>query len=313
MHKNSYIHRWRNSDLNSQNQRLPLNALRTFEAAARLQSFKQAAQELNVTPATVSNQIRQLERDWDCLLFVRKTRQVVLTEVGRSLARTVRRAFGDIRSEIEAQVTRAKKNVTLAVGPIFASRWLIPRLNRFRRQQPDIELVLHHGPRITGAENMNTDVAVDWGTGDWSGLESTHLLNIHYVPVLSPALAKEKGGIEKPTDLVRCTILHQFDRSEWDAWLQLAGVPNLDFADETVIVDSNVIVQAAIDGQGVALGTFPFIQAELDNGRLICPLDIALEPTRSYHLLARAGVRENAEVEAVCNWLENEANSTRVN
>lgn len=278
-----------------------------------MQSFKQAAQELSVTPATVSNQIRQLERDWDCLLFVRKTRQLVLTDVGRSLAQVVSRAFEDIRTEVEAQVTLAKKTVTLAVGPIFASRWLIPRLNRFRRHQPDIELVLHHGSRITGAENMNTDVAVDWGEGDWSGLESTHLLNIRYVPVLSPLLAKEKGGLEKPADLVRFTILHQFDRSEWDAWLQLAEIPKLNFVDETVIVDSNVIVQAAIDGQGVALGIFPFVQAELDNGRLICPLDVTLEPTRSYHLLTRAGVRKNAEVEAVCNWLENEANSTRVN
>jgi len=268
---------------------------------------------LSVTPATVSNQIRQLERDWDCLLFVRKTRQVVLTDVGLSLAQTVSRAFGDIRTEIEAQVTQAKKTVTLAVGPIFASRWLIPRLNRFRRQQPSIELVLHHGPRITGAENMDTDVAVDWGKGDWSGLESTHLLNIRYIPVLSPALAIEKGGLEKPADLVRFTILHQFDRSEWDAWLQLAGAPKLDLVDETVIVDSNVVVQAAIDGQGVALGIFPFIQTEVDNGRLIRPLDITLEPTRSYHLLTRAGVRNIAEVEAVCNWLENEANSTRVN
>lgn len=294
-------------NLNNKHQRLPLTALRIFEAAARLQSFKQAAEELSVTPATVSNQIRRLERDWDCLLFIRKPRQLVLTEAGRSLARVVGRAFDDIKTEINDQVTRLKKSVTLAVGPIFASRWLIPRLNRFRRQHPGIELVLHHGPRISGAENMNTDVAVDWGEGDWSGLEFNYLLNILYLPVLSPVLASAKGGVEKPADLARFTILHQHDRSEWRAWLQVAGVPELDLADETVIADANVAVQAAIDGQGVALGSFPFVQPELDNGRLICPLDIALEPTRSYQLLTRPAARNNAEVESVCAWLENEA------
>ena len=297
-------------NLNSKYQRLPLTALRTFEAAARLQSFKQAAQELNVTAATVSNQIRRLERDWDCLLFVRKTRQVILTEAGNSLLQVVSRAFEDIKTEIETNLSQSKNTVTIAVGPIFASRWLIPRLNRFRRQHPDIELVLHHGPRLTGSDSLTTDIAVDWGTGDWPGLESTHLLDIRYLPVLSPRLAKDKGKINKSSDLARFTILHQFDRSEWDAWLQIAGAPKPEFVNETVIVDSNVIVQAAIDGQGVALGTFPFIQTEVDNGRLICPLDITLEPTRSYHLLTRADARNNSEIMAVCNWLEKESASS---
>jgi len=299
--------------LNNQFRRLPLAALRIFEVAARLQSFKLAAQELNVTPTTVSNQIRKLERDWGCQLFIRKTRQLVLTEVGRSLAQTVSRAFGDIKAEIEAHVTMAKKTVTLEVGPIFASRWLIPRLNRFRRQQPDIELVLHHGSRISGVETMNADAAVDWGEGNWPGLDSTHLLNIRYLPVLSPHLAAKKGGFKEPKDLLRFTILHHSDRTEWDDWLSLAGLPELDFIDETMIEDSNVILQAAIDGHGVALGIFPLIQSEVENGRLICPTDIILDPKRSYHLLTRPGMRNNPDVETVCRWLENEAASTQIN
>ncbi|MDB4214204.1 LysR substrate-binding domain-containing protein [Oceanospirillaceae bacterium] len=302
--------------MNNQFRRLPLAALRTFEVAARLQSFKLAAQELSVTPTTVSNQIRKLERDWGCQLFIRKTRQLVLTEVGRSLAQTVNRAFGDIKAEIEAHVTMAKKTVTLEAGPIFASRWLIPRLNRFRRQHPDIELVLHHGSRISVAENMNADAAVDWGEGNWPGLESTHLLNIRYLPVLSPHLAKQKGGFDKPIDLLRFTILHHSDRSEWDDWLNLAGLPEspgLNFIDETTIEDSNVILQAAIDGHGVALGIFPFIQTEVDEGRLICPMDITLTPKRTYHLLTRPGMRKNPDVETVCRWLEEEAANTPSN
>jgi len=292
-------------------QRLPLTALRTFEAAARLQSFKQAAQELNVTPATVSNQIRRLERDWNCLLFVRKTRQLVLTDTGRTLARVVGRAFEDIRREIEARVTQSKKTVTLAVGPIFAARWLIPRLERLRRQHPNIELLLQHGPRITAAANLRTDIAVDWGEGGWSGLDAEPLFEIRYRPVLSPLLAQRLGGIAAPADLARFTILHQHDRSEWRVWLQLAGVDGLELPEESVIDDSNVVVQAALDGQGVALGTFPFLQPEVDSGRLLCPLPITLKPRRSYHLLTRAGAGRAPEVDAVCGWLQNEAAASR--
>jgi|TARA_B110000977_G_C11062693_1_gene486574 LysR family glycine cleavage system transcriptional activator len=300
-------------NLNNKYQRLPLAGLRIFEVAARLQSFKLAAQELSVTPTTVSNQIRKLERDWGCQLFIRKTRQLVLTEVGRSLAQTVSRAFDDIKVEIESQITMAKKTVTLEVGPIFASRWLIPKLNRFRRQQPDIELVLHHGSRISGADNMTADAAVDWGEGNWPGLESTHLFNICYVPVLSPKLAKKKGGLKTPKDLLRFTILHHSDRTEWDDWLSLAGLPEQNFTDETMIEDSNVILQAAIDGHGVALGIFPFIQTEVDHKRLICPMDITLKPKRTYHLLTRPGMRKNPDIETVCRWLEEEAANTKIN
>ena len=276
-----------------------------------MQSFKEAAQELSVTPATVSNQIRKLERDWDCQLFIRKTRQLVLTDVGRSLAQTVGRAFDDIESEIAAHVNQTKKTVTLAAGPIFASRWLIPRLNRFRRRYPDIELLLHHAPRLSGVENMDADIAVDWGEGEWTGLVTTHLLDISYVPILSPRLAKEKGELNQPSDLTHFPILHHSDRSEWHEWLKLAGIPDLVLGDETVIIDSNVITQAAIDGQGVALGIFPFIQTEVDNGRLICPLNIILEPTRSYYLLTRPGTLNNTGVAAVCDWLIQESGKSK--
>jgi LysR family glycine cleavage system transcriptional activator len=174
--------------MKSSQQRLPLTALRSFEAAARLLSFKAAAEELRVTPTSVSNQIRQLELDWGCLLFVRKTRKVFLTDAGRSLARVMSRAFDDIRAEVETHISTNRKTVTLAVGPIFGARWLIPRLSKFYRLNPNIELVLHHSPRITNAEQLVATIAVDWGIGDWQGLDAHRLLDVIYRPVLSPAL-----------------------------------------------------------------------------------------------------------------------------
>ncbi|MGI9356330.1 MAG: LysR substrate-binding domain-containing protein, partial [Rhizobiaceae bacterium] len=193
--------------------------------------------------------------------------------------------------------------VTLAVGPIFASRWLIPRLARFRRSHPDIELILHHGARITSVENMTTPVAIDWGHGEWTGLQAQHLFNIRYVPVVSPALAEQRGGLRQPADLRRFPIIHQHDRTEWKAWAKLAGLTRFDSAEEIVIDDSNVVTGAAIDGQGVALGIFPFIDEEVASGRLLRPFDIELEPSRSYHLLSRPGAVKTPEIAALCNWL----------
>lgn len=290
-----------------QRRRLPLTALRSFEAAARLLSFKEAAAELNVSATTVSNQIRGLEKDWGCLLFLRRTRRVELTEAGRSLAQVVSRAFDDIRAEMEAHILAPRRTVTLAVGPIFAARWLIPRLGRFRKLHPDIELVLQHGPRITGAADMTSMISVDWGTGQWSGLDARRILDITYSPVLSPALAEQLGGLDSPRDLARYPILHHHDRSEWAAWLACAGHPGTALGDETVIMDSNVTLQAARDGLGVALGIFPLIEDDILSGRLLRPFQTALHPTRSYHLLTRSGADLPPEVKATCDWIEAEA------
>lgn len=292
---------------NTSAQRLPLTALRSFEAAARLLSFKAAAEELRVTPTSVSNQIRQLEFDWGCKLFVRQTRKVFLTDAGRSLSRVVSRAFDDIRAEVATHIASDRKTVTLAVGPIFGSRWLIPRLSRFYRQNPTIELMLHNSPRITSAEQLMSTVGVDWGMGEWTGLDAKRLFEILYLPALSPALLKERGGLKHPADLARYPIIHQWDREEWNAWLRLVGQSDLKFAQETTMRDSNLVLQAALDGHGVMLGTFPFLRPEVETGRLVCPFDTELYPTRAYHLIYRPGARALPEVDAVCAWIESEA------
>lgn len=289
--------------------RLPLTALRTLEAAARLESFKDAAIELGVSATTVSNQIRMLERDWRCLLFVRKTRQVVLTETGQSLSKVVRQAFDAISREIDFHVSTSRQSVTLAVGAIFGSRWLTPRLIRMRRDLPRIDLSLQRGRRITGPSDMPAAVVVDWGTGDWPGLEAEQLMTIRYSPVVSPALMTERGAATSPRDLSRFPVLHQHDRAEWMNWLELAGAPGLRSSEETIIEDSNIAIQAALAGQGITLGTFPFVQDEVDSGRLVKPFDIELTPTRSYFILTRPSARTRPEIAAVCEWLLREAAS----
>jgi LysR family glycine cleavage system transcriptional activator len=292
--------------------RLPLTGLRIFEAAARLESFKDAADELGVSATTVSNSIRALERQWGSALFVRMTRQVVLTEFGQSLARVVRQSFDAIAQEVEHHVASRRVAVSMAVGSIFGARWLMPRLSRLRRALPHLDLTLRRGRRVTSPNDMPAAVVVDWGVGDWPGLEAEPLMRIDYAPVVAPSLLAQGGALRTPRDLARLTALHQQDRSEWRAWLDRAGVGDLTFAEEMIIEDSNVATQAALLGQGVALGIFPFVQEDVDAGRLTCPFDCRLAPAKSYHLLTRPGARQRPEIAAVCEWLRREAQAYAV-
>jgi LysR family glycine cleavage system transcriptional activator len=287
--------------------RLPLNALRTFEASARHLSFKNAAEELFVSSTTVSNQIRQLEKDWGCKLFHRKTRAVVLTDSGKSLARVLSKAFEDIRAEAELHLAATRKTVTIAVGPMFGSRWLGPRLSKFGKDCPGIELVVHHGSRITSAEQMTTDIMVDWGMGDWIDLEATKLMEARYSPIVGPKLIAQSGPLTEPSDLTQHTFIHQHDRSEWRNWFALAGYPNQVFQSEIVVIDSNIVQRSVKDDQGVALGVFPFHYTDVEDGTLVKPFDIDFMPDRAFYLLTRRNVRTRKEVRAVCSWIEAEA------
>ena len=213
------------------------------------------------------------------------------------------KAFDDIRQEVEARVHPSRKTVSLAVGPIFGARWLVPRLAQFRKDLPHIDLVLRDSPRITDAVMMTTHLAVDWGHGEWSGLESHRLLNITYSPVISPSLLANRGGLDGPRDLTQYPIIHQRDHTEWRAWFAQAGCADLPLSEETTITDTNTVMHAAIEGQGVSLGIFPFVQAELDAGRLVKPFDVDLKPKRSFYLLAKSSSQRTPEVAGVMRWL----------
>ena len=208
---------------------------------------------------------------------------------------------------IHRDVATRRVAVSLAVGSIFGARWLLPRLGRLRRELPHLDLTLKRGRRVTSPLDMPAAVVVDWGTGDWPGLESEPLMRIDYAPVIAPALLQSTGPLHAPRDLARHTALHQQDRSEWRAWLELAGEPGLPFAEEMIIEDSNVATEAALLGQGVALGIFPFVQDDVEAGRLVRPFEQRLEPVRTYHLLTRPGARRRPEIAGVCDWLRREA------
>ncbi len=290
--------------------RLPLTALRTFEAAARHLSFKAAAEELCVSATTVSNQIRQLEKDWGFKLFHRHTRAVSLTDRGEALASVLTRAFQDIHEEMERHLAAPRSRISIAVGPIFGARWLGPRLARFSRDNPGIDLVVQQGTRISGVRQMETDLVVDWGIGKWQGLDETRLLEARYSPIISPELARQSGPLTHPSQLASLPILHQHDHTEWQNWFELAGCRGIRIEHELTIVDANTVQRAVKDGQGVALGVFPFMDSDVAEGVLIKPFDIDLRPTRAYHLLERPEARRNRAIRTVCEWIEAEAHVT---
>ena len=281
-------------------QNLSLASLRAFESAARNMSFKGAAAELNVTPTAISHQVKALEKQLDCRLFWRKPRQVQLTDEGQEMFGVLRRAFdeiGETASRVKSR--RARDVVTLGLGPIIGTRWLAPRLGDFWDQHRDIDLRLHHSNFPLGETSSQFDLAIAWGNGHWPGMEAIPFVRIEVTPVLDAGLAQP----QQPADLVNYPLLHQRDRSGWREWFRAAGVGPIDDDIGTVIDDANLVLQTALDGQGVALGILPFVDTDLASGRLSRPFQLSVDPGSAYFLIYTRQSLEKPAVKRVRQWL----------
>ena len=277
-----------------------LQSLRNFEAAARHLSFKSAANELCVTPTAVSHHIKKLEEQLDCLLFERKTRQVNLTAQGQDLFNTLYKSFNEVDEAIEQIKSHHGRDVvTLGLGSIIGTRWLAPRLGDFWNRYPDIDLRLHHTSLPRHQDTDNFDLAIAWGDGNWPNSEFIPFIQIQVTPVLSPELKQP----ESISDLFDYPLIHQNSRNTWQQWMQRAGIERDIDRSGMVIDDANLILQAALDGQGVALGILPFVQEELSNGRLVRPFELSIDPGQAYYLLYRKNTLEKPAVKAVRDWL----------
>ena len=281
-----------------------LSALRTFEAAARLSSFKDAAQELAVTPTAISHQVKHLESDLGVRLFVRRVRRVHLTEAGQMLQAGCAEALDGLERTVSLIRRRSgRATITISLGPIFASRWLSPRLARFWRRCPEVDLRLHHARGAVDFKNSDIDLAIVWGDGRWPDVEVMPLLPIQVAPVLSPALLKQPM---LPTDLLRLRLLHEGDERGWQEWFEAQAV-SAQTLSGVVIDDAHVALQAAVDGQGVALCVLPFIADELATGRLVRPFKDAFTPSRAYYLVHPKGAMQDRALRLLRDWLLEEA------
>ena len=282
--------------------RLPsLSALRSFEAAARLLSFKLAAEELSVSATSISHQVRALEQALEVRLFVRKTRAVELTEQGRILLQAAANGFDAIAAGVERLRQQQHRLVTLATTPSFAARWLVPRLADFHAGHPGITLNVQASNQPLDLAGGAADLAVRGGSGHFTGLQAQRLMQAGFAPVASPRLK-----LRKPGDVARHRLLH-FDwqrhvrgAQTWDKWAKAAGVA-LDTGAGLRFSEEALAVQAAIGGQGVVLTALPLVRAEIALGLLEAPVGPVLDGFDFYVVRPQGEVRD--EVRAVEQWL----------
>jgi LysR family transcriptional regulator, glycine cleavage system transcriptional activator len=194
-------------------------------------------------------------------------------------------------------------------GPTGRARWLSPRLPVFWSRFPDIDLRLHHTSLAVDFRTSDIDLGIAWGFGDWDSVASHHLLAISATPVMSPDLMAKHGPFESPEDLLAMRLLHQRDHQSWVDWFQASGHTAPQIRHGTVIEDSNVLLQSAIAGQGVALGHLPFVQDDLTAGRLVRPFELAVSSQRAYYLIYPRGALRDPGLKAVHDCLLEEAAS----
>lgn len=282
----------------------PLNAVRAFEAGARHLSFTKAADELHVTQAAVSHQVKLLEQDLGVTLFRRMTRKLALTAEGRLLLEAAGEAL-DALAEAAAALRADADGSTLSLSltPTFGLQWLAQRLGRFWTAHPEIDLRLQHSIQLVDFARDEVDAAVRWGGGVWPGVESVYLMPAGLVPVCSLALCKGPPPLNVPDDLRHHTLLHERDYVEWSQWLAVAGAREVEPRRGPIIDDSRVLIQAAIDGQGVALASERMVRGEIAAGRLVKPFDVDLDADNAYYLVAPPKAFERPSVQAFRDFL----------
>ena len=286
----------------------PLNSLRTFESAARHLSFTKASEELFVTQAAVSHQIKHLEEFLGLSLFHRKNRKLTLTEEGANYWPQIRDIFEQLKNATDnLQSAGASGSLNVSVTPAFAIEWLIPRLDQFKSMYPDIDV------RITANNDGNDidffsadiDVAIYFGESKKKkGIFRQRLLDEYLIPLCSPKLLQGKNPIIEPSDLKNHTLLHEVSTEDWERWLVKADVEGIDLSHGTVFSHTVMLLQAAIHGQGVAIGYSVLAQQEIDSGRLVTPFDITIHSVNSYDIACPEDNQNKPKIAAFRDWLK---------
>ena len=274
----------------------PLASLRAFEAVARHLSFTRAAEELGMTQAAVSYQIRMLEERMGTPLFLRKPREVVLTETGALFARPTVDAFEILREAYADPAADSVSTLSISTVPTFAGAWLSPRLGKFQMNNPDLAVRLESSDALVDFAREDISVAIRAGNGNWPGLTSQRLMDVEYAPMLSPELMK-KHEIREPADLLRLPLLDRGDRN-WTVWMKQAGVDFWETPPKpglTLTTDLHE-ARAALAGYGVALLTPRFFRFELATGSLIQPFSLIAKNGRSYWLVYPPGRRNRPAI-----------------
>ncbi|MGK9235256.1 transcriptional regulator GcvA [Inquilinus limosus] len=278
----------------------PLNAVRAFEAAARRGSFTAAAAELGVSHAAISRHVRGLEARLGVPLLLRDGRGLAPTEAGRAFAAVVADAFDRLSQGMVAIAAEAGRGrLRLSVEPAFAGRWLVPRLGEFRKIHPAIDIELDPTNRLVDLRAEQTDLAIRYGPGGWTGVVAEALVRVMDYPVCAPALA---ASLRRPEDLRDQTLLHDESAQTWALWLKAAGVEGIDATRGPRFHDVALALDAAMAGQGVAMGDDVLCARDIAAGRLARLFDVSV-PRSWYWLVMPEGRRLSPAAGAFRAWL----------
>jgi len=311
----------------NRNRRLPpLNAVRAFEAAARTGGFQVAGTELNVSANAVGRLVKVLEDSLGVTLFKRLSRGVVLTEAGgRYLARV--KALLDELAEATADLERSEttKILTVSAGPSIVTRWLIPRLGRLvERHGLDVRLVA--SPSLTDFAHDGVDVAIRYGCGTFDGLRSDLLLREEFFPVCSPSLLARGPRLREPADLSQHVLLHQqyvpwiherdvrtYDPFGWSDWLAAIGINGINGQRDLYFSFSHMVLQAAAEGQGIALASSAYLADDLASGRLVKPFGggPCVRGARGFYIVCPQAAADCDKIASFRNWALEEAAGER--
>ena len=282
----------------------PLNALRAFEASARQLSFTRAAEELFVTQAAISHQIKSLEDHLGIKLFMRKNRSLLLSEEGQSYYLDIKDIFNALHDATEKLLARgAKGAITVSMQPSFAIQWLVPRLNAFNTLHPEIDVRIKAVDQPENSLTEDVDVAIYDGRGHWPNIHAEKLHTEYLIPVCSPLLLNGKKPLEKVKDLSQHTLLHDTSRKDWKRWFKQVGVKGGNLNHGPIFSHSTMVMQAAIYGQGVALAYSVLAKPDIDSGRLVCPFNDVLVSKNSYYVVCRESQVDIGKIEAFAEWM----------
>lgn len=292
----------------------PLNSLRAYEAAARHLSFTKAAEELHVTPGAISQQIKSLEEFLGVPVFKRQKRGLILTEEAQSSLPVLRDAFDKLATAASLLASGGQTGrITVSSAPSFASKWLVPRLDRFQAAHPDIDVFIHADMGLTDFVADDVDVAIRYGAGQYGDLTTEKLLEERIVPVCAPGLITGEPSLRTLADLAHHTLLHDGspdndeDCPTWAMWLRAAGAPSdIDATRGPRFNQSSLVIEAAVAGKGVALAKSTLALADLEAARLTIPFDYAAQTDFAYYVVHPPAKAALPQVQAFVAWLRSE-------
>ncbi len=294
----------------------PLNSLRAFESSARNLSFVKAAEELHVTPAAVSHQVKKLEEYLGMPLFRRLPRGLSLADAGQLLQSELREVFQRLDKAMELVLeSESRGALTLSVAPMFAVKWLLPRLQRFNDLHPEIDVRISSSLDMIDFQRDGFDAAVRLGHGEYPGLEAVELFGESVTPMCSPRLLEGANILIRPEDLQQHVLLHDdslgFDSAAptWETWCEATGTSQVDTSRGPRFSQPDHALQAAIDGAGVVLGWQHLAAQDIAAGRLVAPFEKSLSLGSTFYLVYPKAHGERRKVEALRNWVLSETQS----